>query len=269
MWVSAHLLKVANRPGRQFWEIDCLRGIAIVMMITFHLLFDLTYFAGYNFNLNSGFWLIFARLTATIFIFLVGLSLTLSYSRATSEKKEGLCIKFSQRGLRIFGWGLAITLFTWLFLREGFIVFGILHLIGISIILAYPFLRVRRKFLLVLLGIFCLSAGLYLRNFTFDFYWLLWLGFRPQHFYTLDYFPILPWFGVVLIGIFVGDLLYPNHTRRFEIGEPGSKLNLLFIQPFSFLGRHSLIIYLAHQPVLVASLCLVLNPQLLLQFFKL
>ena len=230
-----------------------MRGLAIVMMITFHLLFDLTYFAGYNLNLNSGFWLIFARLTATVFICLVGLCLTLSYSSA-ARKEENLRLKFLKRGLKIFGWGLVITLFTWLFLREGFIVFGILHLIGISIILAYPFLRVRKNFLLVLSGISCIFAGIYLRNFTFNFYWLLWLGFRPQHFYTLDYFPVLPWFGVVLIGLFLGNLLYPNYTRRFKINEPASKLNLLFIQPLSFLGRRSLIIYLAHQPILVASL---------------
>ena len=121
-------------------------------------------------------------------------------------------MKYLQRGLKIFGLGLIITLATWIWPGEGFIVFGALHCIGISIILAYPFLRFRYQNLL--LGIILISIGIILKNFTFDFYWLLWLGFTPSTFYTVDYFPLLPWLGVVLIGIFVGNIIYPNFKRR-------------------------------------------------------
>ena len=125
----------------RFWEIDFLRGLAIIMMILFHLLYDLDYFGNYTLNVHAGFWLYFARATATIFLLLVGISLTLSFSRATKIKKAGntLYLKYLKRGLKIVSWGFVITLTTWIFLREGFVVFGILHLIGISIILAYPF----------------------------------------------------------------------------------------------------------------------------------
>ena len=238
---------------KRFWEIDFLRGLAIIMMIVFHLLYDLTYFGGCDLNLHYGFWLYFAYATATIFIFLVGVSLTLSFTRANKIQNSGqkLYLKYLKRGLRIFSWGLIITLMTWIFLRDGFVLFGILHLIGISIILAYPFLKLR--YWNLLLGIAFISLGIYLKNFTFGFLWLVWLGFMPDHFYTVDYFPIFPWFGVVLIGVFFGNLLYPDYTRKFNLCDLS---NFNFIGLFCLLGRHSLIIYLIHQPILLILLYL-------------
>ncbi|MEA3282713.1 MAG: heparan-alpha-glucosaminide N-acetyltransferase [Euryarchaeota archaeon] len=242
-----------KHPEKRFWEIDFLRGLAIIMMVVFHLLYDLTYFGECGPNLQSGFWLYFACTTATIFIFLVGVSLTISFSR--SEKiqnlRKKLYLKYLKRGLRIFSWGLIITLMTWIFLREDFVLFGVLHLIGISIIIAYPFLKLR--YWNLLLGIAVIALGIYLKNFTFDFPWLLWLGFMPGYFYTVDYFPIFPWFGVVLIGVFFGNLLYPNCTRKFKLYNLS---NFNFTRLFCLLGRHSLVIYLIHQPMLIILLYL-------------
>jgi len=238
---------------QRFWEIDFLRGLAVIMMVVFHLLYDLTYFGGYNINIHSGFWLYFGRATATIFIFLVGVSLTLSFSRSWKIQNSGqkLYLKYLKRGLKIFSWGLLITIATWIFLRDGFVLFGILHLIGISIILAYPFLKLRYSNLL--LGIAIVALGIHLKNFTFGFHWLVWLGFVPDHFCTVDYFPIIPWFGVVLIGMFFGNLLYPDYTRKFNLW---GRSDFRFIGLFCLLGKHSLVIYLVHQPILIILLYL-------------
>ncbi len=234
--------------SERFWEVDSLRGVAIVMMIAFHLLFDLDYFRGPGFDLYSGFWFLFGRATVLIFLLLTGVSLTLSYSRAL---KGGVVkpSRYLKRGLRIFLYGLAITLITWLLLPKGVIVFGVLHLIGISIILAYPFLKFRIPNLL--LGIVLIILGLFLQTLVFDFPWLLWLGLKPPAFYSFDYLPLLPWFGVVLIGIFLGNFLYPNYRRGFGIRDLSG---FIPFRALSFLGRHSLIIYLLHQPVLLALL---------------
>lgn len=231
----------------RFWEIDFLRGIAIIMMIVFHLLYDLDYFGNYSFNLSSGFWLYFGRITAVIFLLLVGISLTLSFSRVKNKlTQRELILKYVKRGLKIFSLGLIITLLTWIFLGEGFIIFGILHLIGVSIILAYPFIRLKYQNLAI--GSALIVFGLYLSKLTFKFKWLLWLGFRPESFYTFDYFPILPWFGLVLIGIFIGNKLYSNYKRQFEFPD-FSKVKSIGL--FSTLGRNSLIIYLLHQPLIL------------------
>ena len=178
---------------------------------------------------------------------LVGISLSLSYSRVEEYKnKKQLRLKFILRGLKIFGLGLSITIVTWFYIQDGFVLFGVLHCIGLSIIIAYPFLRFKIRNLII--GILLVSVGVYLKTLTFNFGWLLWLGFKPSQFYTVDYFPILPWFGVVLIGIFIGNTLYPFNKRRFKIKDISQ---LKFVKFFCFLGRKSLIIYFLHQPILL------------------
>jgi len=241
--------------NQRFWEIDSLRGIAIIMMVTFHLIFDLYYFGIYNFDVHSGILWWFARITASMFIFLVGVSLSLSYSRTTLLNnhiaQKGLFLKYLKRGLKIFSYGLLITAATWIFIGNGFIIFGILHFIGIAIILEYPFLK--RKYFNLLLGIAFIAAGIFLMGFTFDFYSLLWLGFTPNNFYTVDYFPLLPWLGVVSIGIFIGNMLYENYIRRFKLPDLS---NSSYVKISGFLGKHSLLIYLIHQPILIILLYL-------------
>lgn len=229
--------------NKRYSEVDILRGIAVVMMIVFHAVFDFDYFKIYNFNIYNGFWLYFARLIATIFIFLVGISMTLSYYR----KGFGF-LNYFKRGSVVLGYGLSITLVTYLFLREGTIIFGILHFIGISIILGSLFLRFK-NLNLILGGIFIL-LGFYIKSFVVNYPWLVFLGLRFENFYTLDYFPLLPWFGVVLLGLYFGKVFYPEGKRRFKIEMKNKYL--------SYLGRHSLIIYLLHQPILVLFINLLL-----------
>ena len=142
-----------------------------------------------------------------------------------------------------------ITLFTWIFLPNEMIVFGVLHLIGASIILAYPFLRL--KLANVALGLFCIAVGLYLHDFSVAHPWFAWLGIRPNSF-MLDYWPLFPWFGVTLLGVFAGNALYGDVSKRAVRTTPPP----LSSRPLAFLGRHSLLIYFVHQPVLIAALVL-------------
>jgi uncharacterized membrane protein len=236
---------------QRFWEIDTLRGIAILMMIVYHVLFDLTYFGFTSTDLNALPVLIFLYPIGTLFLLLVGVSLTLSYNRVKQAlDKNQLRIKYLQRGSSIFGLGLIITLVTWVYPHNGYIIFGVLHCIGLSILFGYFFIQSRLSALLI--GMLCVIIGVFLRvNVTVDFPWLLWLGFVPSSFYTLDYFPLLPWFGVVLIGIFLGNSLYQNNTRVFSIKDHSTFIGTRLL---CFLGRHSLIIYLLHQLVIVGFL---------------
>ncbi|MFH1240394.1 MAG: heparan-alpha-glucosaminide N-acetyltransferase [Candidatus Diapherotrites archaeon] len=234
----------------RFWEIDSLRGIALLGMLLSNLITDLAYFNFLDINISSGFWWWFARIVAGTFIFLVGVSLTLSYSKAKQKISEKqLLLKYIKRGLKIFSWGLAITLVTWIFIPQDFVVFGVLHLIGVAIILSYPFLN--KKLPNLIYGIFIFLFGLWLSNFTFDFNLLLWLGFIPANFHTVDYFPLLPWFGVILLGIYSGNRFYENYKRTFAV--PKWK-NSLSVKGLSFLGKHSLKIYLIHQPIILIIL---------------
>ncbi len=240
----------------RFWEIDVLRGIAILMMIAYHVLFDLVYFGFTSSDLNALPVLVFLYPIGTLFLLLVGVSLTLSYNRVKQSFTKGqLQVKYLKRGSSIFGLGLLITLVTWVYPHNGFIVFGILHCIGLSILLGYVLIRSRFSALLV--GFVCISVGVFLRLFVMvDFPWLLWLGVVPRSFYTLDYFPLLPWFGVVLLGIFLGNTLYQDDTRKFKLKDYSRFFGIRFL---CFLGRHSLIIYLLHQIIIVGILYLLVG----------
>jgi uncharacterized membrane protein len=234
----------------RFRELDALRGAAILAMVAYHILYDLWYFDAVDVDPHSLPLLVFARLTAAAFVLLVGVSMTLSYNRAKERlDSHELFGKFLRRGLGIFGLGALITVATYIALDEGYIVFGILHLIGLSIILAYP--MIERSSESALLGLFLIFAGAYLYQRSYGFSWLLWLGLKPHGFYTLDYFPLLPWLGVVLIGIAIGNGLYRGGRRRYGVPD-------LSASPaaggLGFLGRHSLFIYLLHQPIIIGVL---------------
>ena len=246
---------MVESPTVRFWEVDFLRGVAILLMVLYHLVFDLNYFAVYDIDVSSGFWLAVARLTASLFLLLVGLSLTLSYSRAQLLGQEDrFRLRLLKRSAWILGLALGITLVTYFFIGRGFIVFGVLHLIGLSLLLAYPFLRMHKAN--IIFGLLFILLGIYLQNISVGFPWLLWLGVAPPGFYSVDYFPVFPWFGVILVGMGLGGLLYPDYRRRIPVRD----LSLSpLVRALAFLGHSSLAIYLVHQPVLIALLYSGLN----------
>ena len=226
------------------------RGIAIIMMVGFHLLFDLEYFGLIDIPLYEGTLGLFAFSIGTLFLLVVGISLHLSYEAVRGRMdRAGIRLKYFGRGTGVFGLGLLITAFTYLAIGNGFIVFGVLHLIGLSIILAIPFLG--RWELSLGAGALALAGGVILADHSYPFPWLLWLGLRPEVFYTLDYFPVLPWFGVVLIGTSLGYAFFPHRTRRFRVASspPARPISAL-----AFLGRYSLVIYFLHQIVIFGAI---------------
>ncbi len=228
---------------KRFWEIDALRGFAVLLMLVFNYSFALSFLGIYKLSADWLYWWLFPRMIAGMFIFLVGISLSISISR---KRKYNHYLK---RGIFIFLLGMLATAATWLYLGSGFVVFGILHLIGLSIIIAPIFFKFNKWNFFI--GLILLFFGFYINTIKMDFSWLLWLGLVPQGFYTVDYFPLLPWFGLVLIGFAIGNNFYYNGKRNFEIKDL-SKTNI--IKKLAFLGRHSLLIYVLHQPLLIILL---------------
>ena len=187
---------------QRFWEIDFARGIAVIAMVFFNWLFALYYFGLLpSFDPQNPFWRDFAIITAGTFIFIAGVSLALSHYNS-SKVLSGFEVKkkLMKRSAKIFGLGMVVTLGTVLFLKSGWIVFGILHSIGLSTLLAIPLLK-QKSGRLLFAGIAVVVLGAWLAQYSFDFPYLYFLGFTPEGFYTLDFFPLFPWFGVILFVI--------------------------------------------------------------------
>jgi uncharacterized membrane protein len=268
--------RATARAGR-FWEIDAMRGVAIITMIVYHTMFDLWYWGVLpNVVLWEGFWKYWQRFTAGTFLVLVGVSMTIVYRRQRSKlgPNANLYPKFFWRGLKIFGLGMGITLgllvADLLIVDVGFVDFGILHLIGFATMVSYPLLRYKW----INLGLWVLFSviGKWLEPLRWDGTWYIphfgdwwgspifisgrWLaplGIIPTRYPAIDYFSIFPWLGVVLLGIFLGNMLYTENERRFALPPWG---DFFPFNALEFLGRHSLLIYLIHQPLIFLVLVL-------------
>ncbi len=237
--------------GSRLFEIDMARGVAILMMVVYHTVFDLDFMGIAPVDALSGPWRFFAYATASFFLLIVGISLVMSRARAVRDAR-GLVPagKFLRRGAGIFALGLLVTLGTWLYLPQNYVVFGILHLIGVSVMLSSLFFRFERWNIIIGTGVVLLGwaiAG------TTGPAFLLPLGIMPPGFASVDYTPLFPWLGAVLIGLGLGSILYAGGERQFRIPPVPD----ILVGPLSFLGRHSLVIYLIHQPVIFLVLALV------------
>jgi uncharacterized membrane protein len=218
--------------------IDAARGVAIAAMVVYHFSWDLRFFGYINVDVAADpAWRLFARSIAGSFLALVGVSLVLS-------ARDGLNPPRFLRRLGVVAVAAAaITAVTWFMFPGEFIFFGILHAIAVSSVLGLAFLRVPIP-VVIAAALFCFLAPALIAGAFFDEPALVWLGlstYRPR---SNDFVPLFPWFGVVLCGIAGARLAAQRWpaTRGFP--------RLTVPRALSWAGRHSLAIYLVHQPLL-------------------
>ena len=243
--------------SQRFIELDILRGFAIIGMIFLHILYDLDYFGIIPLNLDI---YRFQRIIPVLFFLLVGMCLVVSKNKKLHlplDKQKEYNLHVVLRGLKIFSLGMIITTITLLFMPDKPIIFGVLHCIGFSIVFSVPFLKF--KYYNILFAAMIIIAGLIIGGYAVESPTAVHLAFGLHQAnlaeYTIDYFPLLPWFGVTLLGVALGDWLYKDNKRRFTFP------NLPNFKPFSvfsWMGRHSLAIYLLHQPVIAGILSIYL-----------
>lgn len=226
---------------RRIWELDVTRGICLLLMFYCHIVYDLLYLFGIITTVNDGGLFQFTTdYTGILFIALSGICATLG--------KQPV-----KRGLTVFGGGMLVTLATYLMYKVGFankgllIYFGILHCIGLCMLL-WPLFRKLPWWVLVPVGLAVICMKELVQGFHADTYLLLPFGVHPLYFATSDYFPLIPCFGYFLIGGGLGQLLYKKKESLFP--EP----DFFPFNVLGFMGRHSLLIYLVHQPLLAGCI---------------
>ncbi|HZH09689.1 MAG TPA: heparan-alpha-glucosaminide N-acetyltransferase [Microvirga sp.] len=228
------------------WDaIDVARGCAIAAMIVYHFSWDLSFLKLIETNiLQVPAWRWFARGIAGSFLLLAGVGLALAHAQGFRRQS------FLKRLVKIGGAALAVTIGTFFAFPESYIFFGILHCIAVSSILALPFLRMHPALTLAA-ALFCLVAPALLRSPALDAPALDWLGLGATDPMTNDYVPIFPWFGLVLIGIVLGQWLLSQVGTLF-LARWRAKDHLS--RALAWAGRKSLPIYLVHQLVLLGIL---------------
>lgn len=237
-------------PHERFPEIDLARGLAIAMMVVYHALFDLAFTGVAMIPVTTGFWKGFQLATATLFLGIAGTSLSLSAARAGARLgKKAFFLKYLERGIGLLAAGMVVTVVTLIVVPGAPVLFGILHCIGISILLSPLFFRFRRY--LPFAGVAVILLGVLVFPVEGPFL-LLPLGVYPPGFSSLDWVPLFPWMGVVMLGIALGDALYPGGKRGFRVPSTIREVPRGALWP----GRHSLLLYFLHQPVLICLLAI-------------
>jgi uncharacterized membrane protein len=221
--------------------LDALRGLAIVAMVVYHFCFDLRYFGLARWDFEHDWrWLTARTLILSSFLLIAGISAVLG------ARGHDLAHWLRHVGV-IAAAALLVTAGSYLMFPQSFIWFGVLHAIAVSLLLARPLIA--RPRLAALVGVVVIVAGATLAHPAFDNRVLGFIGFMTHKPTTEDYVPLFPWMGVLLLGIAAGHaLVRAGFAPLTPLGRLPAVLRTM--------GRHSLVIYLVHQPVMIGALWL-------------
>lgn len=219
--------------------LDIARGIACLSMPIFHTVYNL-YSVGLVDTLwtRHVFWEIYQTLGLGTFVLVSGMAFTVSTRKAVNWKR------LSYRAIKLALIAFAITLVTYMVMPERFVRFGVIHFFATTIILA-PLLRPLRHWLVVpglciiAVGIVVTKAGMYPEP------WLYITGLMSERPRSVDYIPLVPWFGVFLLGMGLAHFL-PTHYSSKPLNK--------WMTPVVWLGQHSLSFYVVHQVVIFGVL---------------
>ncbi len=243
----------ALKTNKERWHLlDTLRGICIILVVLYHVLYNLSEVFGGNYVFFSSYGMnTFRDCFVSVLIALSGISCSLSKSNFKRGIKTLLC-------------GLLITAVMALFMPDSIIIFGILHFFGVAMLI----FALVGKFItkipaavgvpLFLLLFFFTKKLMYGKLGLFGL-WELGLPEVPQNLlmfilgfdvsiFSADYYPLMPWIFMFFAGALLG--------KYFKNGTAPAIFKKNFCPPLSFIGRHTLIIYLAHQPVIYGAMYL-------------
>ena len=238
---------IPSAPARRrFAWLDILRGAALIAMASYHFLWDLSDFGylepGYP---STGWPRIYARAIASTFLFLAGFSLVLAHRNGI--RWNGFWMRFA----KIAAAAALVTVATYFAIPQGLIFFGILHAIALFSLVGLIFLRISPIFA-VLTAVLAVAAPIYLKSDAFNDPWFWWLGLSTRTRTSFDYVPLLPWICPFLLGMAASRLdQVQTLLRQYASGDGGENR---LRTAFTFLGRHSLVFYLVHQPILISML---------------
>ncbi len=227
--------------------VDLARGLALLAMFVFHFSYDLSFFGLIETDVTADpGWRWFARSIAGSFLTLVGISLVLATRNGLRRQA------YLKRLAMVTGAAALVTIATWFAMRDNFIFFGILHHVALASVLGLAFVRLP-AWLLALTAALAFALPQYLAHPLLDESWLAWLGLSHLPVRSADYVPLFPWFGCVLTGMALAKLA-PNPDRAES--PLAWRARTLPARIVSWGGRHSLMVYLVHQPVFIGVIWL-------------
>lgn len=225
---------------QRLWEIDALRGCAVLAMMIFHFAWDWAYVHGGALGSGSRY---FSGAIALTFITVLGLSISLDRERVQAAGGS-VVRRTAWRFVLIGGAAALVTFASRLFLPDAFVYFGILHLLALSTLLVGLTARLGAA-VNALLGLAILIIGWSgLLDGAAPATVLSIVGWwAPRS--SIDWYPLAPWAGFAFLGFAAGQTLYSGGRRRYSLPDWSRQTT-----PVRALGHHALLIYLTHQLLL-------------------
>ncbi|MBQ3379946.1 MAG: DUF1624 domain-containing protein [Clostridia bacterium] len=227
----------AKKPRLLF--IDALRGFSVISMIFYHLAFDIYDFGIYPLGIGTPPFEVWRMSIVTVFLTLSGISQNLSHSRL-------------RRALITIAAAYVVTVATYFFDPHEYVVFGVLHCLGFSALIYAVF---KKHIDRIPLAPFVFMAAfiilLVVKFPTVSVPHLYAFGLPDADFVSSDYYPLLPNVFLFLFGTSLTPYLLKEKPKSF--------LMRTHARPLDFVGRHALIIYLLHQPIMVGIITLIMR----------
>lgn len=224
-----------STPNRLF-AVDAARGLAVIAMAAYHLVWDLWFFGLTDIDLlGDPAWLAARTAIVSSFLFIAGI--------CAMHPGANTAATLIRRFVRTAAAAAAVSLATWLIFPDSWVFFGVLHHLAVAGLLAAGLRRVAGPPVFAVLAVTALGLGLTQAFAALNEPALRWIGMGTVEPNSNDYVPLLPWFGVALAGMATGPWLLRAAAR---IPPPSGRA----ARGLATLGRYSLIIYLAHQPML-------------------
>lgn len=238
--------------SKRYTILDIIRGLALIGMTAYHAMWDLVYIYDVDipwYKSNAAF--MWQQSICWTFILLSGFCWNLGRKKL-------------KRGLIVFGCSIVVSLVTAIFLPDASIMFGILSLIGTAMLVMIPLDKLFSKVspyigVAVCFALFIVTYNVNAGTLGFGDWEIVklpkelyanlftaYLGFPAPGFYSSDYFSVIPWLFLYQTGYFLYGVFKKHDWLKH--------LSAISIKPLEWIGRHSLLLYMLHQPVVYGVL---------------
>ena len=241
----------------RYYEIDFIKGIAVILMVIFHIFYLCKYMGIKSYDPDSPLLHLIARIAHTTFIICMGINLTLCKQKSKKNKKSNKEYYKSilYRCMTYLVLSFIISYVSYLAFGENlFIKFGIIHFMTIGVFITSifadkPKISMITSILIIIIDLLIELNKLSFNNFNKYIGFITGLNLK---FNSLDYFPLIPWIAISLFGVIIGNTLYSNFNRNYkELKKISNKIeNNSILKLISIFGKKSLLIYLFHFPLI-------------------
>lgn len=232
-WIKRTIL--VRNSDKRITELDFFRGIALIFMVYFHLIWSMSQLYGYSIMYSAWVNFYIGKVSAILFILISGIVFTFG--------------KFNwKRCIVLTGIAIGISTVTYVYNSEYFIKFGIIHFFALSSLVAVMFKNMN-KYAILIIWIAIILAWSWIGNIPANSDYLFFIWIVSKWFQSADFYPLIPRFGIYLLGMWMSKIFYANKKNIFW--------KIFNVWPINFVGRNTLLIYLIHQPIIILVLYMI------------